>query len=181
MCAAASASAQTPLRIFASNVTSGNNQQYITAGTSILDGLNPDVVLMQEFNVPGANENAGVTAWVNSTFGAGYIFSSEPIGGGVSIPNGSGTLIDPTSGLLPTTGLATGLIYRRNNTSTSAFSTVAKTPVGNATPGTFAGVASGTGTLVITEIADAAAVFANEYIEFYHDASGSSVSDWSMY
>jgi hypothetical protein len=33
---------------------------------------------------------------------------------------------------------------------------------------------------VITEIADPA-TFANEYIEFYYDALGSSVTDWSMY
>jgi hypothetical protein len=87
-CIAASVSAQTPLRIVASNVTSGNNQQYVTAGTNILDGLAPDVILMQEFNMSGANDNAGVTAWITSTFGAGYSFYREPIGGGVTIPNG---------------------------------------------------------------------------------------------
>lgn len=97
-----------------------------------------------------------------------------------SIENGSGTLIDPTSGLLPTTGLTTGLIYRRDATSGSTFSTAANTPASNATPGTFAGTASGTGKLVITEIADATASV-DEYIEFYYDAATSSVAEWSMY
>ena len=98
-----------------------------------------------------------------------------------SIENASATLIDPTSGLLPTTGISTGLVYRRDATNSNTFSSVANTPVSNATPGTFAGTAAGTGTLVISEIADAATVFENEFIELYYDAATASVAEWSMY
>jgi endonuclease/exonuclease/phosphatase family metal-dependent hydrolase len=82
---AAGACAQTRLRIVASNLTSGNNQAYEDPGTRILDGLNPDIVMMQEFKIPNDNSSTGVTNWVNSTFGAGYTWRREA---GASIPNG---------------------------------------------------------------------------------------------
>ena len=78
---------QTTIRITASNVSSGNYQSYVTAGTHILQALKPDVVCMQEFNVPGANDDAAVTAWVTSTFGAGYQWYREPKAS-ANIPNG---------------------------------------------------------------------------------------------
>jgi endonuclease/exonuclease/phosphatase family metal-dependent hydrolase len=83
--ACTSAEAQTRLRLAASNLTSGNSQAYEAPGTRILDGLNCDVVMMQEFNIPGDNSDAGVTAWVNSTFGPGFQWRRET---GASIPNG---------------------------------------------------------------------------------------------
>jgi len=38
------------VRVMASNLSSGNNQRYESAGLDILKGLKPDVVAMQEFN-----------------------------------------------------------------------------------------------------------------------------------
>jgi endonuclease/exonuclease/phosphatase family metal-dependent hydrolase len=83
---------QTNLKIVASNVTSGNYQSYQTAGINILKALAPDVALMQEFNVNtvsgGANDDAAVTAFVNSTFGNGFYWYREPMSAGIQIPNG---------------------------------------------------------------------------------------------
>jgi endonuclease/exonuclease/phosphatase family metal-dependent hydrolase len=79
-----------PLRIVASNLTSGNHQSYSPdngnhsnpegAGARILKGLKPDVVLVQEFNtaVPARQ-------WVNATFGEKFSFSIEA---DAQIPNG---------------------------------------------------------------------------------------------
>lgn len=80
-----SLSAQTQLRIAGANVTSGANQSYLSPGIDILKGINADVVLIQEFNVGGANDTAAVTSFVSSTFGAGFQFYRET---GAQIPNG---------------------------------------------------------------------------------------------
>lgn len=85
--AAAVGFSQTPLRIVASNTSSGNYQQYETAGIHILQALRPDVALMQEFNVGGTNDTAAVNAFVASTFGSGYTWYREPVPG-ANIPNG---------------------------------------------------------------------------------------------
>ncbi len=69
----------------AANTTSGNGQSYEAPGTRIFQGLDPDIVMIQEFNV-GDNSTATIGAWVTSTFGAGYTYFREP--GGQSIPNG---------------------------------------------------------------------------------------------
>ncbi|MBX7246683.1 MAG: hypothetical protein K1X53_14395 [Candidatus Sumerlaeaceae bacterium] len=79
--------AQTTIRIVASNTTSGNNQDYQAPGQHILQALKPDIALMQEFNVPGTNDDAGVSAFVTSVFGAGYSWYREPKGS-ANIPNG---------------------------------------------------------------------------------------------
>lgn len=78
------------VRVVAANLTSGSEQTYSVtngnhsniegAGARILKGLNPDVVLIQEFNT-----NANPRQWVNQTFGPGYQFSREE---GTGIPNG---------------------------------------------------------------------------------------------
>ena len=75
----------TRVRLMAANTTSGNNQSYEAPGTRIFQGLDPDIVMIQEFNV-GDNSTATIGAWVTSTFGAGYTYFREP--GGQSIPNG---------------------------------------------------------------------------------------------
>jgi endonuclease/exonuclease/phosphatase family metal-dependent hydrolase len=82
---AATASAQTRLRLVAANITSGNSQSYEAPATRIFDGLNPDIVMLQEFNV-GDNSTTTIQNWVTSTFGTGYTYFREA--GGQSIPNG---------------------------------------------------------------------------------------------
>lgn len=91
------------LRIMAANTTTGNNQSYDPGeGTRIFQGLKPDVVLIQEFNI-GDDSTAAVRSYVDSTFGTSFsVFrESQP---GDQIPNGvisrypilaSGTWTDP--------------------------------------------------------------------------------------
>jgi endonuclease/exonuclease/phosphatase family metal-dependent hydrolase len=78
------------VRIVAANLTSGNEQSYSLdsrnhsnmegAGARILKGLNPDIVLIQEFNT-----GVGTQQWVTQTFGPDYEFAKES---GTGIPNG---------------------------------------------------------------------------------------------
>lgn len=85
--AESSAGAQTDirLRVVAANLTSGNGQDYdLGHGARILDGLDPDVVLIQEFNF-GGNTQAELSAFVTDTFGPSYTFFREASG---HIPNG---------------------------------------------------------------------------------------------
>ena len=70
---AATASAQTRLRLVAANITSGNSQSYEAPATRIFDGLNPDIVMIQEFNV-GDNSTTTIQNWVTSTFATGYTY-----------------------------------------------------------------------------------------------------------
>jgi len=89
--ACASAQAQTQrIRIMAANITSGNSQSYPTpgAGTRIFQGLDPDIVLIQEFNVgsPIDNSDSSTNSFVSTYFGAGFDWYREP--GGEQIPNG---------------------------------------------------------------------------------------------
>jgi endonuclease/exonuclease/phosphatase family metal-dependent hydrolase len=73
------------LRIAAANLSSGNNQNYDDgAGLRILDGVNPDVVMIQEFNYLSGSA-ANYRALVDSTFGTNYSYYVEPTG---NIPNG---------------------------------------------------------------------------------------------
>jgi endonuclease/exonuclease/phosphatase family metal-dependent hydrolase len=75
------------IRTVAANITSGNSQSYEGPGTRILQGLQPDVAMLQEFNVGNSSSTAEVRAWVNTTFGTGFSYFRESnyIGG---IPNG---------------------------------------------------------------------------------------------
>ena len=75
---------QESMRIMAANTTSGNGQSYEGPGTRIFQGLRPDVVLIQEFNI-GNKSQAETDAWVESTFGSEFSYYVEPAG---SIPNG---------------------------------------------------------------------------------------------
>lgn len=72
------------LRVLASNLTSGNFQAYEMPGRRLIDGLDPDIALMQEFNV-GGNTPAELRAFVDEAFGPQFFFSREA---GVQIPNG---------------------------------------------------------------------------------------------
>ena len=89
------------LRVIAANLTSGGNQSYDPGdGIHILQGLKPDVVLLQEFNY-GANGEADARKMVDTAFGPTFAFYRET---GAQIPNGivsrwpitqSGTWTDP--------------------------------------------------------------------------------------
>lgn len=83
--ASADAQAQTRVRLMAANITSGNLQSYDPGhGTRIFQGLDPDIVMIQEFNY-GDNSASTIQSWVTSTFGSGYTYYRE---GGAQIPNG---------------------------------------------------------------------------------------------
>ena len=82
---ASPATAQTTLRIMAANTTSGRFQSYDPGeGTRIFQGLQPDIVLIQEFNI-GNNSDEDVEAWIDSTFGEEFVYYREY---DAQIPNG---------------------------------------------------------------------------------------------
>ena len=82
----ASLRADERIRIVAANLTSGNGQDYDPGhGARILRGLQPDVVLLQEFNYLN-NTAADFRAWVDATFGTTFSYMREA--GGDQIPNG---------------------------------------------------------------------------------------------
>lgn len=79
------AQADTPLRLMAANLTSGRFQSYDPGhGTRIFQGLQPDVVMIQEFNFAD-NSPAAIQGWVQGTFGPEYQYYREA---GAQIPNG---------------------------------------------------------------------------------------------
>ncbi|MCH9827513.1 MAG: endonuclease/exonuclease/phosphatase family protein [Gammaproteobacteria bacterium] len=79
------APADSTVRVMAANISSGNYQSYDPGeGTRIFQGIDPDVVLIQEFNY-GDNSASTVAAWVSSTFGSGFDHFRES---GAQIPNG---------------------------------------------------------------------------------------------
>jgi endonuclease/exonuclease/phosphatase family metal-dependent hydrolase len=74
------------LRIMAANLTSGNGQSYDPGeGNRILQGLDPDIVMVQEFNYL-SNTPANFRAWVDMNFGTSFSYVREPVS--VQIPNG---------------------------------------------------------------------------------------------
>ncbi len=74
------------VRIVAANLTSGNGQNYDPGhGNRILQGLKPDIVMVQEFNYL-TNTAADFRAWVDMNFGTTFSYVREP--GGDQIPNG---------------------------------------------------------------------------------------------
>ncbi len=80
-----SALGEAALRVMAANITSGSGQSYdLGHGTRIFQGTDPDVVLIQEFNV-GNNSDPELRAWVDSAFGTSFQYSRES---GAQIPNG---------------------------------------------------------------------------------------------
>lgn len=72
------------VRIMAANISSGNNQSYEEPGTHIFQGLKPDIVMIQEFNV-GDDADDTIKQFVGTTFGDTYSYYREPTG---TIPNG---------------------------------------------------------------------------------------------
>jgi len=91
----------THLRVVAANTSSGPNLDYTPlASVRILQGLHPDLVMIQEFKV-GGNTQGELDGFVSSTFGAEFTYFRES---GVTIPNGvisrypiveSGRWVDP--------------------------------------------------------------------------------------
>jgi hypothetical protein len=67
--------------VMSANLTSGNFSAYEAPGIRILQGLAPDVVLVQEFNF-----NGNLRDFVDEAFGPEFFYYVEP--GGESIPNG---------------------------------------------------------------------------------------------
>jgi endonuclease/exonuclease/phosphatase family metal-dependent hydrolase len=89
------------IRIVSANLTSGGSQSYTPGeGIRILQGIKPDVVLLQEFNY-ATNSDADLRQMVDTAFGASFSYFRET---GAQIPNGvvsrwpiikSGTWTDP--------------------------------------------------------------------------------------
>ena len=75
------------IRLVASNLSSGNQQSYDPGhGARILQGLKPDIILIQEFNI-GDNSEPSVKGFVTTNFGPTFTFFREKAGPG-RIPNG---------------------------------------------------------------------------------------------
>ncbi len=75
------------LRIMAGNLSSGASSTYDPASsTRLIDGLHPDIALLQELKVGDGSEEA-LTAFVHAHFGEDFVAYRES-GPGVSIPNG---------------------------------------------------------------------------------------------
>lgn len=72
------------LRIVAANISSGAASTYDPGeGIRMLQGLRPDIALLQELNY-GANADADIRTFVTTAFGADFVFFRES---GVQIPN----------------------------------------------------------------------------------------------
>lgn len=93
------------IRLMEGNLSSGNQQSYLSPGSHIFAGLHPDVALVQEFNV-GANSKLELDTWVKTTFGPAYSYFRES-SAAFQIPNGvvsrfpilaSGSITDPKVG-----------------------------------------------------------------------------------
>lgn len=91
------------MRVMSADITSGKNQSY-DAGDAVrlFEGLEPDVVLIQDFNV-GDKSDRSVRNFIDTTFGSSFYFSRET----TSLPNGiisrypilqSGSWTDPQVG-----------------------------------------------------------------------------------
>ncbi len=73
-----------PVRVMAANISSGNYQSYDPGhGIRIFQGLDPDVVLIQEFNYAN-NTTSDIRRFVDTAFGPGFYY----VRGRGQIPNG---------------------------------------------------------------------------------------------
>ncbi|RME01684.1 MAG: hypothetical protein D6812_07640, partial [Deltaproteobacteria bacterium] len=70
------------VRIMSANITSGDHSAYEDPGIRIFQALEPDVVLIQEFNYEGGT----LREFVNRAFGSEFSYYVEP--GRENIPNG---------------------------------------------------------------------------------------------
>ncbi|WP_225413549.1 endonuclease/exonuclease/phosphatase family protein [Stigmatella hybrida] len=69
------------IRLMAANISSGNYQAYEAPGIRLMQGVNPDIVMIQEFNY----KSGSISDLVNTTFGPGFYYYQEA---GAQIPNG---------------------------------------------------------------------------------------------
>ena len=81
------------VRVMDANISSGNNQSYLTPGLDIFKGLKPDIVAIQEFNYSstttnGVNTPAAFREMIDNTFGTTFVYFRETITAGGPIPNG---------------------------------------------------------------------------------------------
>lgn len=77
----------TPVRVrmLAANITSGNHQSYTLGhGTRIFQGLQPDIVMIQEFKYDSSTPS-DIRDFVDEAFGPGFVYVREP---NKNIPNG---------------------------------------------------------------------------------------------
>jgi endonuclease/exonuclease/phosphatase family metal-dependent hydrolase len=72
------------LRLVAGNLTSGNKQAYEAPGIRILQGIAPDVAMLQEFNYK-TNSAADLRSFVDAAFGGEFAYVR---GAPAQIPNG---------------------------------------------------------------------------------------------
>jgi PKD repeat protein/endonuclease/exonuclease/phosphatase family metal-dependent hydrolase len=89
----ASAQSNVVVGVMAANLTSGNNQSYLTPGLDIFAGLKPDVVAIQEFNYTsvttnGVNTPAAFREMIDTAFGTNFVYYREPYAANGDIPNG---------------------------------------------------------------------------------------------
>ncbi|HET9626139.1 MAG TPA: lamin tail domain-containing protein [Kofleriaceae bacterium] len=82
---ASSAASTGHLRLVAGNLTSGNDQAYLSPGIHIFKGVNADVAMIQEFNV-GGNSASELRTFVDQAFGTDYAFARGAASD--QIPNG---------------------------------------------------------------------------------------------
>ncbi len=73
------------VRIMAANISSGTQQSYEAPGIRIFQGLQPDIVAIQEFQVSGNSDSNTLRTLVDSAFGPSFNFYCETNNG---IPNG---------------------------------------------------------------------------------------------
>ncbi len=67
-------------RVMAANLTSGNYSRYETYGINILQGLKPDIVAIQEFNISnsfGINNTQAIRSMIDTTFGTNFVYFRE--------------------------------------------------------------------------------------------------------
>lgn len=71
------------VRVVASNLT-GNSQKYEASQIRVLQGVQPDIAAIQEFNYLG-NTSSDIRTFVDTAFGTNFVYYRES---GYSIPNG---------------------------------------------------------------------------------------------
>jgi endonuclease/exonuclease/phosphatase family metal-dependent hydrolase len=76
------------VRVMAANTTSGNFSSYQDPGIRIFQGLQPDIVAIQEFRYNASATDAQLRQLVDTAFGPEFYYYREPYTDGGDIPNG---------------------------------------------------------------------------------------------
>src|ERR1017187_8060675 len=71
------------VRVVGANISSGNNQSYLTPGLDIFKGLKPNISPIQEFNSASTTTNgfdppAGIREMIDNPFGTSFFYFREP-------------------------------------------------------------------------------------------------------